>query len=81
MSAFPWFLFLLTAREGGLWADRFGRGKTRHQCCLISDRTVAVLVSLETDCSVHGSCLTRRRWLPFIAPLTVTGFSVQSSGS
>jgi hypothetical protein len=37
----------------------------------MSADTVAVLVSLETTCSVHGSCLTRRRWLPFIAPLTL----------
>jgi hypothetical protein len=35
--------------EGGLWADRFGRDKTRPQFCLISAHTVAVLVSLETD--------------------------------
>jgi hypothetical protein len=58
-----------TAREGGLWADWDGRDKTRRWDCFLSIQAASAIVCLTSNGAVFGSHLSRRKWLPLIAPL------------
>jgi hypothetical protein len=58
-----------TAREGGLWADWDGRDKTRRWDCFFSIHAAGAIVYLTSNGAVPGSHLSRRNWLPLIAPL------------
>ena len=62
-------LFLLTAREGRLCAEEAGWKKARARPWLVVQAAGAD-VCAKADPAVAGAHNRRRKWLPFIPPLT-----------
>ncbi len=62
-------LFLLTAREGRLCAEGAGWGKARARLRLLAQAPGAD-VCADADSDAAGTHLRRRKWFPFIPPLT-----------
>ena len=63
-------LFLLTAREGRLCAEEARREKARARSWLVV-QAAGTDVCAETNPAVAGTHPRRRKWLPFIPPLTL----------